>query len=84
MPYFCLVLTQFRNDWAHQYNFSSEDAYRTLDNIHRVLYAFNLKVEAAVIDKTRKGLILIMAKRVEEEIKSNADLFNAQAVSTLS
>ena len=35
-----------RNNWAHQRNFSTDDAYRALDSVHRLLLAVSAVVTA--------------------------------------
>lgn len=69
-------LKRFRNDWAHQFNFTDEDTYRTLDTIERLLAAIGYKGESEVVMKTKKRLILQMAKSVENEFAQNINNIN--------
>ncbi|MDE0678898.1 MAG: Swt1 family HEPN domain-containing protein [Gammaproteobacteria bacterium] len=47
-----------RNRWAHQENFSSDDAYRALDSAHRLLTAIAAP-QAEEIDKLRMELLRV-------------------------
>jgi len=60
-------LRDARNRWAHQERFSSEDAHRTLDTVHRLLQAVSAADEAAAVDKMRRDLLRTM---FDEEARS--------------
>src|SRR5262245_42664904 len=48
-------LREVRNKWAHQNPFTSDDAYRALDSIHRLL-ASVAAPEAADVDRQKQDL----------------------------
>ena len=50
-------LREVRNRWAHQETFSTDDAYRTLDSVHRLLLAVSAADEAVEVDKMRQDLL---------------------------
>jgi predicted AAA+ superfamily ATPase len=47
---------EFRNAWAHQTTFSTDDAERALDSIRRLLLAVSAADEALEVDKMRQEL----------------------------
>jgi predicted AAA+ superfamily ATPase len=60
-------LVDVRNRWAHQYKFSSDDAYRALDSVHRLLQAVSAADEAAEVDRAKQELL---RSRFEEQARS--------------
>jgi predicted AAA+ superfamily ATPase len=50
-------LRNVRNDWAHQETFSTDDAYRALDSIHRLLTAISAAKEADELEKQKTELL---------------------------
>ncbi len=50
-------LRDARNRWAHQEAFSTDDTYRVLDSVHRLLLAVSAGDEAAEIDRQRQELL---------------------------
>jgi hypothetical protein len=50
-------LREARNGWAHQKVFSTDDTYRVLDSVHRLLTAVSAGDEAVEIDKQRQELL---------------------------
>lgn len=50
-------LRDIRNRWAHQDTFSTDDAYRALDSIHRLLLAVSAADEAVEVDRMRQDLL---------------------------
>ncbi len=50
-------LRDVRNRWAHQDPFSGDDAYRSLDSMHRLLLAISAADQAVEIDKMRQDLL---------------------------
>lgn len=50
-------LRDIRNRWAHQNAFSTDDAYRALDSMHRLLLAVSAADEAVEVDKMRQELL---------------------------
>src|SRR5713101_3894114 len=59
-------LRDVRNRWAHQEPFTTDDAYRALDSIHRLLSAVSAP-EAAEVDRQKQELLRI---RFEEQARS--------------
>ena len=51
-------LREHRNKWAHQGNFSSDDAYRALDSAHRLLTAIAAP-QAEEVDKLKMELLRV-------------------------
>jgi len=56
----------WRNQWAHQQNFSSDDAYRTLDSVERLLMA----VSAPQADEVEKAKMELLRVRFDEQARS--------------
>jgi hypothetical protein len=50
-------LRDVRNRWAHQDAFSTDDAYRALDSVHRLLLAVSAADEAVEVEKMRQDLL---------------------------
>lgn len=50
-------LREFRNQWAHQKEFSFDDTYRILDSIERLLYAVNSD-KASKIHSMKQSLLV--------------------------
>jgi predicted AAA+ superfamily ATPase len=50
-------LRDVRNRWAHQDAFSGDDAYRSLDSMHRLLLAVSAADEAVEVDRMRQDLL---------------------------
>ncbi len=59
-------LREFRNRWAHQEPFSSDDTYRALDSTHRLLTAVS-SPSAAEVEKLKMELLRV---RFEEQARS--------------
>ncbi|MHB1167663.1 MAG: Swt1 family HEPN domain-containing protein, partial [Longimicrobiales bacterium] len=59
-------IRDIRNRWAHQQNFSSDDAYRALDSMGRLLSAIAAAEEAAELDRQRLDL---MRQRFDEQAR---------------
>ncbi|MCF2971517.1 DUF499 domain-containing protein [Synechococcus sp. Nb3U1] len=59
-------LRNTRNDWAHTPTFSSDDAYRALDSITRLLNAISAATEANLVEKQRQELLRL---RYEEQAR---------------
>jgi hypothetical protein len=51
-------LREVRNRWAHQESFSSDDAYRSLDSVHRLLLAVSA-TEAEEVEKMKMELLRV-------------------------
>ena len=59
-------LRDARNRWAHQETFSSDDAYRTLDTVGRLLAA----VSAPQSDELEKAKTELLRLRFDEQVRS--------------
>lgn len=59
-------LREVRNKWAHQNPFSSDDTYRALDSIHRLLLAVSAP-PAAEVEKMKMELLRL---RFDEQVRS--------------
>jgi predicted AAA+ superfamily ATPase len=59
-------LREVRNKWAHQGNFSTDDAYRGLDSIGRLLTA----VSAPQADEIEKMKMELLRVRFDEQVRS--------------
>ncbi|MFB6271928.1 MAG: DUF499 domain-containing protein [Salinibacter sp.] len=58
-------LREVRNDWAHHNKqFGSEDTYRALDSMHRLLEAVSAPEEAKTLEESKNA---VMRKRFEEQ-----------------
>lgn len=77
-------LRDHRNKWAHQQNFSSDDAYRALDSASRLLMA----VSAPQADEIEKMKMELLRVRFDEQMrgekrKSTSGAIETQATGTL-
>jgi hypothetical protein len=52
-------LIDIRNRWAHQVSFSTDDTYRALDTIHRMLMSLSSADEALEADRMRQELLRV-------------------------
>jgi predicted AAA+ superfamily ATPase len=59
-------LRNTRNDWAHQKPFSSDDTYRALDSIYRLLSAVSAE-QAAEVERSKQELLRV---RFDEQARS--------------
>ncbi len=59
-------LRNTRNDWAHQKPFTTDDAYRALDSIHRLLSAISAE-QAAEIERSKQELLRV---RFDEQART--------------
>jgi predicted AAA+ superfamily ATPase len=59
-------LRNTRNDWAHQKPFSTDDAYRALDSIHRLLTAIAAE-QAAEVERSKQELLRV---RFDEQART--------------
>ncbi len=50
-------LRDVRNRWAHQETFTTDDAYRALDSVHRLLLAVSAGEQAGEVDRMRHELL---------------------------
>ena len=69
-------LRDVRNKWAHMENFSSDDAYRALDSIGRLLAAVSAE-EAAEVEKQKMELLRV---RFEDQRRTDERKVTAVAV----
>lgn len=68
-------LRGFRNRWAHQETFSSDDAYRMLDSTHRLLSAISAQ-EAEDVDRMKKELLrIVYEEQSRSERRKTSSLF---------
>lgn len=58
-----------RNDWAHQKSFSSDDTYRALDSMSRLLTAVSAGEQAVELDKQKME---IMRLKISEQTRHDA------------
>lgn len=65
-------LREVRNRWAHQETFSSDDAYRALDSIHRLLLAVSGASQAVEVDKMRQDLLRVRFAEQARRTQRNA------------
>ncbi|BAQ35270.1 Swt1 family HEPN domain-containing protein [Dehalococcoides sp. THU3] len=77
-------LRGYRNKWAHQEAFSSDDTYRTMDTANRLLSAIS-SPQAEDIDKMKKELLrLNFDEQVRNEKRKASDgLFESQVAGNL-
>jgi hypothetical protein len=61
-------LREVRNRWAHQESFSSDDAYRSLDSVHRLLLAVSA-TEAEEVEKMKMELLRV---RFDEQARGGS------------
>ncbi|GAB4329274.1 MAG: Swt1 family HEPN domain-containing protein [Calditrichia bacterium] len=59
-------LRQIRNNWAHQQTFSSDDAYRALDSVGRLLTA----ISAPQVEEVEKLKNELLRLRFDEQVRS--------------
>src|SRR5207249_3280500 len=52
-------LRETRNKWAHQEAFSTDDAYRALDSVQRLLTAISAAPQAHEIERQKRELLRI-------------------------
>src|SRR5260221_7062285 len=60
-------LRETRNKWEHQQAFSTDDAYRALDSIHRLLTAVSAAQEASEVEQQKQELLRL---RFEEQTRN--------------
>jgi len=60
-------LRETRNKWAHQEAFSTDDAYRALDSIQRLLTAVSAAPQASEIERQKQELLRL---RFEEQVRN--------------
>jgi predicted AAA+ superfamily ATPase len=71
-------LRDHRNKWAHQHNFSSDDAYRALDSAARLLTAISAP-QAAEIEKMKTELLRV---RFDEQMRGEKRKSASGAIET--
>ena len=60
-------LRETRNKWAHQEAFSTDDAYRALDSIQRLLTAVSAAQQASEVERQKQELLRL---RFEEQARN--------------
>jgi len=73
-------LRDLRNKWAHQESFSSDDAYRALDSVGRLLTA----VSAEQVDKIEKMKMELLRLRFDEQVRHEQRKSAATAIESAS
>ena len=58
---------EVRNQWAHQRPFSTDDAYRALDSISRLLNSISAAAEADDVEKVKQELLRL---KFDEQVRS--------------
>jgi len=70
-------LRETRNEWAHQRPFSTDDAYRALDSIQRLLNAVSAAQEAGEVERQKQELL---RQRFEEQARNETRKVSATSV----
>ncbi|MFL5656143.1 MAG: Swt1 family HEPN domain-containing protein [Ktedonobacteraceae bacterium] len=60
-------LREARNKWAHQEAFSTDDAYRTLDSVQRLLSAISAAAQASEVERQKQELLRL---RFDEQARN--------------
>lgn len=60
-------LRDVRNKWAHQRTFSTDDAYRALDSVQRLLSAVSAASESTEVEKQKQELL---RQRFDEQVRT--------------
>ncbi|BAY30860.1 ribonuclease III [Nostoc carneum NIES-2107] len=60
-------LLEVRNKWAHQSRFSTDDTYRALDSIARLLKFTSATVEADIVEKQKQEILQILSPEKAEK-----------------
>jgi len=60
-------LREARNKWAHQEAFSTDDAYRTLDSVQRLLTSVSAAQQASEVERQKQELLRI---RFDEQVRN--------------
>ena len=60
-------LRETRNKWAHQEAFSTDDAYRTLDSVQRLLTAVSAAQQASEVERQKQELLRL---RFDEQVRN--------------
>jgi hypothetical protein len=60
-------LRDVRNKWAHQRPFSTDDAYRALDSVSRLLASVSAAAEADEVEKVKMELLRL---RFDEQVRN--------------
>ncbi len=61
-------LKAVRNKWAHQESLTTDDAYRALDTIERLLKAISAKAEASEIEKEKQDVLRIKFNEKQNQV----------------
>lgn len=78
-------LREVRNKWAHQRPFSTDDAYRALDSMHRLLTAVSAAKEADELERQKTELLRLKfdEQARHEKRKAASTAIESQAVAGL-
>src|SRR5262249_4169994 len=60
-------LRETRNKWAHQEAFSTDDAYRALDSVQRLLTAVSASQQASEVERQKQELLRL---RFDEQVRN--------------
>ncbi|MBD2354087.1 ribonuclease III [Tolypothrix sp. FACHB-123] len=60
-------LLEVRNKWAHQSRFSTDDTYRALDSIARLLKVISATAEADIVEKQQQEVLQILSPEKAEK-----------------
>ena len=60
-------MREARNKWAHQEAFSTDDAYRTLDSVQRLLSAVSAASQASEVERQKQELLRL---RFDEQARN--------------
>jgi predicted AAA+ superfamily ATPase len=71
-------LRDHRNNWAHQQAFSSDEAYRVMDSVHRMLTA----VSASQAEDVEKMKLELLRLKFDEQVRSEKRREAAQNIET--
>ncbi len=69
-------LKEFRNRWAHQYDFDFDDTYRLLDSVHRLLKSIHAPNMGRIESEKKDLLEYHVANTVNLEIQRSAFRWN--------
>jgi ribonuclease III len=74
-------IIEFRNKWAHQNRFSTDDTYRALDSIARFLKAISAS-EADIVEKQKQEILRLLSPEKAEEVRIQEKLIEVKKLLT--
>ncbi len=66
-------LIEVRNKWAHQYRFSTDDSYRAVDSITRLLNAVSAS-EAKIAEEYKQEILILLRPKSTEQVSKKDKL----------